>query len=439
MREKLRFMNLSDFFLPTSLEPRLWSEKQQHCPPLLRMPPRSAAKDLISASDEAADVMAPTMMDHMHLSRAHHVSSSVPLERIHAREKDRREVLPRPSDLTFYVGRTRVPFTLSADTLKHSTYFGSLLEKQRIPDPVVLDCDEGTFQNMVLILRYGSFQALPKMSESELFRLKRELECYGIDVPESQKPSSPVSTSSSPQRHSSQGVRPHSQQMTPKHLHHRSGAHLPAGGGDFPDLPEELKDPSKLFLVARMDDIEKGTRCECTGKDQHTYWALSFHYRHTFCTGCGRCPPTFWPRHLAEMYMGAAMYYSNENFANKQRWSVGCDSTCSLKLLNAKPSCVCPCARAESCCDGESPRLPPWAVSTYYSHAFCTRCGQAADERTLIYILLTHRYGGVSKHSKPRRDHVAAVSEGAVTQDSRIIANSPGSEILRHSRGNRSM
>lgn len=321
--------------------------------------------------------MAPTTMDHMHVSR-----NVVPKE-------SAARPLPRPSDITFYVGRNRAPFTLSAHTLKHSTYFAGLLEKQRIPDPVVLDCDEVTFQNMVLILRYGSFEALPKMSESEMFRLKMELECYGIDVP--------VATTTKGRGWSA----------------------------EFPELPEELKDPSKLFLVARMDDIEKGIRCECTGKDLHTYWALSFHHRHTFCTACGRCPSSFSPRHLAEMYMAAAMYYSNENFANKQRWSVGCDSTCSLKLLNAKPGCVCPC--------NESDGPKAWAVSTYYSHAFCTRCGLAADERTLIFILLSHRYGGGSKHSKARRDHV---SEGA---DSRTFSNTSGSEILRHYRGNRSM
>lgn len=434
LKSQAPFMNLSDFFSPSSLEPRLdWKEQHQGSP-IVRMPPRSAAKDMISASDEPAEAMAPTTMDHLHVARSHNLSNNTThLQRVHSAEKDRpREALPRPSDITFYVGRSRAPFTLSAHTLKHSTYFASLLDKQRIPDPVVLDCDETTFQHMVLILRYGSFEALPKMSESELFRLKMELECYGIDVP-----SSPSATSSSPQR-SSQGARTHQSQhqpMTPKHGHHRS--HLTTTS-DFPDLPEELKDPSKLFLVARMDDIEKGIRCECTGKDLHTYWALSFHHRHTFCTACGRCPSSFSPRHLAEMYMAAAMYYSNENFANKQRWSVGCDSTCSVKLLTAKPGCVCPCAVTDNS-ESESPRLPAWAVSTYYSHAFCTRCGQAADERTLIFILLTHRYGGISKHSKPRREHAAAVSEGAVARDSRMFANSSGSEILRHYRGNRSM
>lgn len=429
-------MNLSDFFLPSSLEPRLvWNQQQgKQKSPVLRMPPHSAAKDVTSAADEAAEAMAATMMGHLHMSRNHHSSTTNQLERVHPRElKDRREVLSRPSDITFYVGRNRSPYTLSAHTLKHSTYFASLLEKQRIPDPVVLDCDESTFQHMVLILRYGSFEALPKMSESELFRLNVELECYGIDVPVSQKTSS-QSTSAS-----SQGARLHPQPTTPKHVHHCSPVHHLTSVWDFPHLPEELNEPSKLFLVARMDDVEKGVRCECTGKDQHTFWALSFHYRHTFCTGCGRRPSSLPPRHLAEMFMAAAMYYSNENFANKQRWSVGSDSTCSLKLLNGKPSCVCPCAIPENCSARESPTLPAWAVSTYYSHAFCTRCGQDADERALICILLTLRYGGVSMHSKPRRDHAAGASEGAVSQDLKTFVSSPGSEILRHYRGTRSV
>lgn len=404
-------MNLSDFFLPSSLAPRLdWKEQQQQGGGLVvRMPPRSAAKDVISAAEEVEVLgfdaaMPATTMDQW---RSHPVNFT-PTERVHSREKDRpRELLPRPSDITFYVGRHRAPFTVSAHTLKHSSYFASLLEKQRIPDPVVLDCDEATFHNLVLVLRYGSFEALPKMNDSELFRLKMELECYGIDVP---------SSSTSSQR-----------QSVPK----------PRLAADFPDLPEELKDPSKLFLVARLDFLDEGLRCECTAPNAHTYWALSFHHRHTFCTACGRCPAACSPRHLAEMYMAAAMYYSHENSsANvKQKWSVGCDSTCSLKLLSAKPGCVC------SCEEGESVKSAAWAVSTYYSHAFCTRCGRAADERTLIFILLTQRYGGVAKHSKQRRDHVAgaAGSEGAtqIAPESRkIFANS---ETVRHYRGNRSM
>jgi hypothetical protein len=128
------------------------------------MPPQSAAKDVTPvASGDAADVMVLEMMDRMHLLRTHHVSaaSTSLLERIHSCEK----VPPLArlaSDLSFYVGRTWVSYTLSADTLKHSTYFASVLTNQHILSPIVLDCDKATFYHMVLILRYGSFQALPQ-------------------------------------------------------------------------------------------------------------------------------------------------------------------------------------------------------------------------------------------------------------------------------------
>jgi hypothetical protein len=224
-----------------------------------------------------------------------------------------------------------------------------------------------------------------------LFRFKMELECCGTNVPaQAQNPSSPPTSSSS------QGARAHSQPMTPKHV---NAAHHPGSVEDFPDLPKHFKDPSTLFVVARMDDVKKRMRCECeVGKYDTTWWALSFHYRHTFCTECGRCPSSLSPRHLAEMFM-AATYYWDENCANKQifeeDWSVRCGGTGSLKLLNAKPSCVCPCAVTGNPSDNESSTLPAWAVSTEYLHAFCTRCGQAADERTLLFILLTLEYGGV--------------------------------------------
>jgi hypothetical protein len=71
------------------------------------------------------------------------------------------------------------------------------------------------------------------------------------------------------------------------------------------------------------------------------------------------------------------------------------------------------CARGES-----SLLIPPWIVSTYYSHGFCTRSSQPADDQSLVYILLTHECGGDPKHS--RRNHIAAVSEGAVANSQRF-------------------
>lgn len=465
-------MNLADFFSPPSLDQGAPHDHRN----LLSMPPRFA-KDALAPFD-TTDLMAPAVLDSRfdRSGRPLYVpntttttTTNIQLERIECREKSNRGV--RPSDVTFYVGRNRAPYTLAADSLKHSTYFASLISSEKLQqqnqrhflEPIVLDCEETIFQHMVLILRYGSFEALPKMSESELFRLKRELECYGIDVPEPiRKSSSPPSAPSTPS-HRSNSYPYSSNPQTPTHAsqqqhhqHHQQlrPIHHPTTMADYPDLPEELRDASMLVLVARVDEDDKG-RCECTAKDQHTYWALSFHHRHTFCTGCGKCPSTMTPRFQAEMYMAAAMYYSSETVTNKQRWSVGCDSTCSLKLLHAKPCCVCPCVSSssdKSCCGGGSCNSSNsssgvvgsgkssnvWAVSTYHSHAFCTQCGQAADDRTLICILLTLRYGGISKQSKLRRDRtISSSSEGMIAQESR--SSSRVLEPSRHSRGNRSL
>lgn len=438
-------MNLADFFAPSSERGSSLEHRN-----LLRMPPRS--KD---APSYDLDMMGPILDMHPILSRTHAPSnleerldrsgrtSYAQLERVDSREKARRDsangnvgnVAPRPTDVTFYVGRNRSPYTLSAESLKHSTYFASLVEK-RIQDPIVLDCEEVIFQHMVLILRYGSFDALPKMPDSELFRLKRELECYGIDVAEPVRkapPSGSSTPSSSTLSTPSLSYRPPGQPQAQALSHH------PTSTGDFPDLPDELKDSSKLVLVSRLDGDDRG-RCECTPKDQHSYWALSFHHRHTFCVGCGKSPSSMSPRFLAEMYMAAAMYYSNENFTSKHKWSVGCDSTCSLKLLHAKSCCPCACSNSK-CCGSSSSVMKAtlWAVSTYHSHAFCTHCGKSADDQTLICILLTLRYGGLSKSSKTRRERANANSEGVIAQESRFSGSSRGSESPHHSRGNRSL
>lgn len=301
---------------------------------------------------------------------------------------------PRHMDVTIFVGRNRTPYYLSAESLRGSSFFTSVIEKkvsECAPSvQIVVDCDEVVFQQMLLLLRYNSFDALPKFSDPELFRLKKELSFYGIEVAESvKKPSSPPSPQFSPPRN----VHPSpTNPSSPARQDNYPQNHFSLT--ELPDLPEELKVASQLVLVARTDD-DRG-RCSCTPKDQHTFWALSFHYRHIFCTGCGNLPsPSTSPRFIAEMYMAAAMYYAGER-SSKSRWSVGCDSTCSLKVFNGRSCCVC-------CCSGSQ-----WAVSTYHSHAFCMSCGQVADQQRLVCILMSFRYGGVHRSPKGRREDICA-------------------------------
>ena len=291
-------------------------------------------------------------------------------------------------DVTILVGRSRVPYTLTVESLRGSTYFSNLIEKRALEgtnpwSPIAVDCDESVFQQMLTILRYNSFEALPKMSDPEMFRLKRELTLYGIEV---FKPSS-----SPPHPHQSPSHHHHAQTITSSSIG-SSPTRQFSEQVDLVDLPEELRVSNKVVLVSRVGKVEDDKhRCACTPKDQHTCWALSFHYRHAFCTSCGSPPSPSTPsRFIAEMYMAAAMYYSGEHKALQTKWNVGCDSTCSLKLFQGRQGCACKCGKGMQ-----------YAVSTFHSHAFCTSCGVSADDQTLVSILLSVRYGGVH-HRSPR-------------------------------------
>eukprot|EP00250_Pteridium_aquilinum_P023336 c26677_g1_i1 orf=169-726(+) len=115
-------------------------------------------------------------------------------------------------DVAFFVGKRRQEYTVSAESLiRGSSYFRNLLQRCARPrigsrspgggalgqlPPIVMDCDEGVFESMLLLMRYGTWEALPAMSKAEIFRLKREAEFYGVQYIE--PPPSPVPPPSPP-------------------------------------------------------------------------------------------------------------------------------------------------------------------------------------------------------------------------------------------------
>jgi hypothetical protein len=493
-------MNLSEFFTPPSLER---GGIEHRSSPLKKMPPRAkegggGGGGLVVYDSE------PMMQQFVRNNHAPQLLAAVQEFKLLESNRERggggtrrraaeENVSSRTSsassppataaaDVTLFVGRNRASYTVCAESLRQSTYFSCLLEKRSTTqEPIIVDCEESVFQNLLLILRYRSFEALPRMSDSELFRLRRELEIHGIELPENmpRKESSSSSSSASSSSSSAGGsgnLSPSSlsaasrchpmhhqqqQQQIARVLHQQQHSSV----SELPDFPEELKDSSKIVLVARIDDDERG-RCACapkTQQQQHSgYWALSFHYRHAFCTGCGKSASAMLsPRFVAEIYMAAAMYYSGENVTNKQKWSVGCDSTCSLKLLNPRPCCLCPCSSLNTnskTSSSSNSSSSVWAVSTYHSHAFCTRCGESANDQTLVCILLTLRYGGISKSTTRLRrlehsngnsgsENVITASSDVVTplpklssaSNSRTLPTTTTTEIPRHTRSNKSL
>lgn len=357
-------------------------EKKDSSGALGRMPPRnwehmSLDMDPHIPRGETNSVMntRTSAMSRWKADKDHHVSSCKALNPVLKSQSPtaspsakQASNINNKSDVVIYVGKTRSQFVLSSESLSSSSYFRKRLFEHPSSE-ITIDCEESVFENIMTILRYGGLEALPQLSDNEKFKLRKELEFFGIEIPEDLKQNL-VSMNSSNSR-----IHPHFSMA------------------DLPDFPAELGDPSKLVIVARLDETGKG-KCECMPYDKPSQWVLSFHYRHAFCIGCGERPATHMSsKTLVEMFQAAALYYSSQDKVSPKKWFVGCDSTCSLKFLNARPCCVCPCGASQK-------KKPMWAVSSFHCHAFCTSCGKCAEGSTLVCIMLTVRYGGFNRSPK---------------------------------------
>ncbi|KAI5083678.1 hypothetical protein GOP47_0003421 [Adiantum capillus-veneris] len=346
-------------------------------------------------------------------------------------------------DVVFYVGKRRQAYHVNAESLmRGSAYFCNLLQHAKpapgsrnpVWPPLVIDSEEAVFENTLLLMRYGTFEALPPLSAAETYQLKKEADFYGITYVEPCAPrqsatgdsSSDVSCTSSP-RSAASGGSPKSNMNispppTPRGAKRASGRHpegvrlacsTPQKGlAELPEFPLDLADPGRLVLLSCLDaERAKIYTCNCGGRGSGaTQWALSFHHRHAFCTACGETPKMS-AKHFADMFMAAAAHYTTEQSATRAaqatKWQVGCDSTCLLRFVSSRgdgPD-VCRCVASGAGMVAEKAVQPPtiWAASSYYSHAFCTGCCEAAEGPVLLSLLLALRYGGGSKGSKSSR------------------------------------
>lgn len=318
------------------------------------------------------------------------------------------------NDVVFHVGKRRRAYHVSAESLKRgSVHFRNLLHNSAMGGlmaPIVIDCEEAIFESLLALMRYGTFEALPPMPEAEMFKVRREVELYGIQVTESPKPAThsgrsslsttpSTSPSGSPKMSSPDDVSGSHGHPTPAAAAVDSRRQL----AELPDFPLHLADPAKLVLVSCLDHNKEAIfSCDCTGKPgagatRSAQWALNFHHRHAFCTACGR-PPRMPAKHFAEMFMAAASHYYTQQagLAKNQAWWVGADSTCTLRFVRSSGGNAC------SSCSARGAALDEtlWAASGFYSHAFCTRCGQSAEGPVLLSLLLALRYGGSNKVAK---------------------------------------
>ncbi|KAH7430205.1 hypothetical protein KP509_09G088400 [Ceratopteris richardii] len=343
------------------------------------------------------------------------------------------------NEILFYVGQRRKAYSVSADTLfQGSGYFRSIITKRNgapLP-PLVMDCDESIFEGLLFLMRYGDWEALPPLSSDQAFRLKKEAETYGVHYLEQPKTpptekfsgTSPLGT---PRSTEVLGAAPRLHSRSSSTRHH-DGARICGCTSrqlcELPDFPLDLADPTKLLLATCIDDqMTLIYACEYCGsnpglRSTTTQWALSFHYRHAFCTRCGRPPTNLSPKLLAEMFMGAASRYNSQITTGVQElqhlqegatsphsgshWWVGSDSTCNLRLLNSSgdsPDACCSSSCSSARISGGHHVDTVWAANFFYSYAFCTRCGEPAHKPALLSLLLALRYGGATMKGASKR------------------------------------
>lgn len=344
-----------------------------------------------------------------------------------------------PGDVVFYVGKSRQTFHLNAQSLiSGSAYFTNVLQHAHSPSsptgwqaspggfaqpPIVIDCEEGIFESLLLLMRYGSLAALPPMSAAEIFRLKKEAEFYGIHYTEPPSKSraadsgdggsdmsSKRSQSSSPSSGSPKSMM---NRLSPPvadkgGLYHegvRLACNTPRRLAELLEFPGELADPARLVLVSCLDQDKASIyTCDCRKQapgSRRTQWALNFHHRHAFCTSCGHRPNVS-PKHFSEMFMAAAADYYTPASPGQAApaepncaWQVSSDSTCMLRFISGDGRDACGCTAGGGRAAKEAPPTI-WAANCFYSHAFCTRCGEVAKGPVLLSLISAVRFGGRS-------------------------------------------
>eukprot|EP00850_Spirogloea_muscicola_P019899 SM000202S05870 [mRNA] locus=s202:26442:28519:- [translate_table: standard] len=283
---------------------------------------------------------------------------------------------PLPSytqDVTVLVGSKRTPFCVSAGLLRKAGYFrAAIQEKLRqhrqaaeeaaesstdVPAPknaqmtFIWECDESLFAQILWLLRYESFTALPKMTDDELFRLRREMEFLGILIYDA------------PWRDVDEGV---------------SGAPL-----GLLNLPSKLADPSRLVRVVRLGKDGPPIRCQCQGGGPT--WIVSVFYGHAFCDTCGS-PPSISQKLLADMFLTASGVQTASWIEPVAGWELLSlttvpDQGLRLRRLDGIQGCFCVYCHASS-----------WGVVLECSHAFCRVCLKMPSEPALVakIFLATH-------------------------------------------------
>ncbi|KAH7430203.1 hypothetical protein KP509_09G088300 [Ceratopteris richardii] len=344
------------------------------------------------------------------------------------------------NDVLFYVGQRRKAYSVSADTLfRGSAYFRNIISKRNGAPllPMIIDCEESIFEALLLLMRYGEWDALPTLPADQAFRLKKEAEIYGVHYLEQQPRTPPAekhpvtSPIGTPKPPEVLGSAPRPPSRTPSTRYH-DGTRISGCTSrqlcELPEFPLDLADPTRLLLATCIDrDMAPIYACEhCRSHPEAspaaTQWALSFHYRHAFCTRCGRSPTNLSPKLFAEMFIGASSEYNNQistgmhdlsrphegaaSPTSGSQWWVGSNSTCNLRLLSSPGSspdaCCSTRCSATRICAGHHPDTV-WAANFFYSYAFCTRCGEPAHRPALLSLLLTLRYGGaITKGSSKR-------------------------------------
>ncbi|GBG84699.1 hypothetical protein CBR_g39075 [Chara braunii] len=267
------------------------------------------------------------------------------------------------------VGRDRTPYIISSHLLEFSAYFRALLSERwmllaREEDDrdseemltVSIECEPDVFEHLLALLRYHSLRALPKLTDDEIFRLKKEADFYGIEVDD-----------------------------TP----------FSAPGDEVDDENDESKISSPTSdptLLVKVTD-NPGWDCELCGNN---VWAVIFYLGYAFCVHCGNDAPKY--KQFAHIMVAALRnspvmdsHHDRMNAYLNGRPVFISDLGRSVVELNESiatyeetmlvtvtvPRCHCRCLASK----------PSWVVSLFHRHALCASCKRKLDHPRMLPLI----------------------------------------------------
>ncbi|GBG60154.1 hypothetical protein CBR_g3397 [Chara braunii] len=241
------------------------------------------------------------------------------------------------------------------------------------PVTVYVDCEPRVFQYILSLLRYHSVQALPKMTQKEVFSLKKEADFYAIDLEDT-----PFSTLAGDFGFSSSPL---------SNDHDSTSSSSSSSSSSSPSSSSRFADPTLLVTVR---DVAEGFCCEnCRGRA----WGVSFYLRYAFCVQCSSEPRDAGV--VGNVLVGALRASSQIQAHHLRMEAYSKDEPVTIAELGlpvfrldefaatyeptmlvtvSVTGCYCKCLAPD----------PRWCVSLHYRHVVCVSCKKKLDHPRML-------------------------------------------------------